>query len=162
AGFMRAQQRHYNLWGAAILTFLPAVGGGTLRDLLIGGDRHPPFIFKDPAYLSIVLGLVVVGSVLPRMMPKSIIQTRRVTRALAVFDTAGLAAFTIVGAEVALVAGLGWHWVPICAALTTAGGGTLLDVVTGQEPSTFKGEPYEEVAIGGALLLYLLLKAASP
>jgi ABC-type nitrate/sulfonate/bicarbonate transport system substrate-binding protein len=39
AGFMRAQQRRYDLWGAFILTMLPAVAGGTLRDLLVGGDR---------------------------------------------------------------------------------------------------------------------------
>ncbi len=42
AGFMRARQRRYDLWGAFMLTFLPAVGGGTVRDLLIGGERSPP------------------------------------------------------------------------------------------------------------------------
>jgi NitT/TauT family transport system substrate-binding protein len=47
AGFLRAQQRRYDLWGALILTLLPAIGGGTLRDLLLGGERYPPFIFKE-------------------------------------------------------------------------------------------------------------------
>jgi uncharacterized membrane protein YeiH len=65
-----------------------------------------------------------------------------------------VAVFTVIGAAVAIVAGLNWFWVPFCAALTCAGGGMLLDVVTGREPRTFQGEPYEEIAlIGGMSLL---------
>ena len=54
------------------------------------------------------------------------IDSRSFDRWLAVFDTVGLAAFTVVGAKVALIADLAWYWVPICAALTCAGGGMLL------------------------------------
>ena len=43
--------RKYGLWGAFILTFVTAVGGGTLRDVLVGGDRDPPFIFVYPVCL---------------------------------------------------------------------------------------------------------------
>ena len=161
AGFMRAQQRRYDLWGAFILTFLPAVGGGTLRDLLIGGDRHPPFIFNDPVYLYLVCAVVVVGTLVSHWLGESWQKGRRFERALAVLDTAGLAAFTVVGAKVALMANLGWFWVPICAALTCAGGGMLLDVVTGREPRTFQGEPYEEIAVAGGLLLYGGLRFAN-
>ena len=45
SGFIRALQRRYDLWGCFILTLLPAVGGGILRDLLVGGMRSPPFVF---------------------------------------------------------------------------------------------------------------------
>lgn len=162
AGFMRAQQRRYDLWGTFVLTSLPAVGGGTLRDLIVGGTRHPPFIFRDSTYLVVVLAVVVVGTVVTRLTPASIMDTRGFARTLTVFDTLGLSVFAVIGAQVALVSGLGWYWVAICAALTAAGGGILLDVVTGREPRTFQGEPYEEVAIGGALLFYLLLRAAAP
>jgi NitT/TauT family transport system substrate-binding protein len=72
---------------------------------------------------------------------------------LAVFDSIGLAAFAVIGAKVALIAGLAWFWAPICAALTCAGGGMLLDIVTGREPRTFQGEPYEEIAVAGGLFL---------
>jgi NitT/TauT family transport system substrate-binding protein len=51
-------------------------------------------------------------------------------------------------------------WVPFCAALTCAGGGMLLDIVTGREPRTFKGEPYEELAVAGAFVLLLCLEVA--
>jgi NitT/TauT family transport system substrate-binding protein len=154
AGFMRAQQRRYDLWGALILTFLPAVGGGTVRDLLIGGARHPPFIFRDPTYVYIVLGIVIFGTLISRFLTTETVSSRNFERTLTIFDTIGLATFTIIGAQVAIIAELNWFWVPFCAALTCAGGGMLLDIVTGREPRTFQGEPYEEIAVlGGVLLL---------
>lgn len=160
AGFMRAQQRRYDLWGALILTMLPAVAGGTLRDLLVGGDRHPPFIFKDPIYMYIVVEIVVIGTLLSRLTSDRFIGARNFDRALTLFDTLGLAAFTVIGAKVALLAELNWVWIPFCAALTCAGGGMLLDIVTGREPRTFQGEPYEEIAIAGGLMLLLSLNVA--
>ncbi len=155
AGFMRAEQRRYNLWGALILTLLPAVGGGTLRDLLVGGDRHPPFMFKDPTYVYLVLAIVTLGAWLARILPEHASGSRTFERSLTFFDTVGMATFTVIGAQVALIAGLHWFWVPICAALTCAGGSMLLDVVTGREPRTFQGEPYEEIAVLGGLMLLL-------
>ena len=160
AGFMRAQQRRYDLWGALILTLLPAVGGGTLRDLLVGGDRHPPFIFKDPTYAYVVLGTLVFGTLISRFLTPERVGSRNFDRTLSVFDTIGMAAFTVIGAVVAIIAGLNWLWVPFCAALTCAGGGMLLDVVTGREPRTFQGEPYEEIAVIGGVLLLVGLCAA--
>lgn len=155
AGFMRAEKRRYNLWGALILTLLPAVGGGTLRDLLIGGDRHPLFMFKDPTYVYLVLTIVALGAWLARILPENASGSRIFERSLTFFDTVGMATFTVIGAQVALIAGLHWFWVPFCAALTCAGGSMLLDVLTGREPRTFQGEPYEEIAVLGGLMLLL-------
>ena len=155
AGFMRAQQRHYDLWGALILTLLPAVGGGTLRDLLVGGSRSPPFIFKDPVYTYIVLGTVGFGTLISHFLTPKTVGSHNFERVLVVFDTVGLSAFTVIGASVAITADLSWFWIPFCAALTCAGGGMLLDVITGREPRTFQGEPYEEIAVFGGLLLFL-------
>jgi NitT/TauT family transport system substrate-binding protein len=160
AGFMRAQQRRYDLWGALILTLLPAVAGGTLRDLLIGGDRHPPFIFKDPMYAYVVLGTVIVGTLMSRWLTPQTIGSRNFERALAIFDTVGMATFAVIGAQVAIIAGLNWVWVPFCAALTCAGGGMLLDIITGREPRTFQGEPYEEIAVVGGVIMLLGLNFA--
>src|SRR5690606_21252717 len=161
AGFMRAHRRRYNLWGAFVCTAVPAVGGGTLRDLLVGGIRHPPFILKDPNYLAVVLTVVVVATIVVRLAP-AIRETRAFSETLLVFDSVGLSVFAIVGAQVALIAGLSWPYVPLCAAVTAAGGGLLLDVITARPPRAFSGgAPYEAVAIGGALLFLLLLWVAS-
>lgn len=160
AGFMHARRRHYDIWGAFILTLLPAAGGGILRDLLVGGDRHPPFIFKDPAYIFVILSALAFGVLVTAFTHRSFVDSKAFERALTIFDTAGLATFTVVGAQVALIAELHWIWVPICAALTCAGGGMLLDIVTGREPRTFLGEPYEEIAVAGGLILYAGLQLA--
>jgi len=161
AGFIRARERQYDLWGAFVLTFLPAVGGGTLRDLLVGGDRHPPFIFKDPTYIYIVIGIVVIGTILARRAPFSDSIRRKFPHFLLLIDPVGIAAFTIIGAKVAIIADLYWFWIPICAAATCAGGGVLLDICTGREPRTFTGEIYEELAILGGLVLIALLSLAN-
>jgi NitT/TauT family transport system substrate-binding protein len=160
SGFLHALQRRYDLWGCFILTLLPAVGGGTLRDLLIGGMRSPPFIFKDSTYLLVVALVVAAGSVLAGLLSSGAADGQRFNRVLGVCDSVGLATFTIIGAQVALEGDLSWWWMPICAALTCAGGGMLLDVVTGREPRTFQGEPYEEIAVAGALLLIVGLLVA--
>jgi uncharacterized membrane protein YeiH/ABC-type nitrate/sulfonate/bicarbonate transport system substrate-binding protein len=159
AGFMRAQQRRYDVWGALMLTLIPAVGGGTLRDILIGGERYPPFIFKDPTYIYVVLGTLAFGLVTSRYTAASV-GSRHFDRALTLFDSIGMATFTVIGAQIALIAGLNWFWVPFCAALTCAGGGMLLDMVTGREPRTFQGEPYEEIAVIGSVFLLLGLRVA--
>jgi NitT/TauT family transport system substrate-binding protein len=153
SGFLRALQRRYDLWGCFILTLLPAVGGGTLRDLLIGGMRSPPFIFKDPTYLLLVALVIAAGSLFSKLLSAGAPETPWFSRLLSTCDSIGLATFTIIGCRVALEADLGWWWMAICAALTCAGGGMLLDVVTGREPRTFQGEPYEEIAVVGSLVL---------
>ncbi|MCP9890001.1 TRIC cation channel family protein [Cyanobium sp. Aljojuca 7D2] len=160
SGFLRALQRRYDIWGCFILTLLPAVGGGTLRDLLIGGMRSPPFIFKNSSYLLVVALVMLAGSLMAVLLSKGAADSESFNTVLGVFDSIGLATFTIIGAQVALEADLSWWWMAICAALTCAGGGMLLDVVTGREPRTFQGEPYEEIAVLGALVLIVGLMIA--
>ena len=160
AGFARASERRYDLWGALVLTALPAVGGGTLRDVIVGGDRHPPFIFSDPNYLYIVASIVFVGTIWDRLGPtgRPLIDTN--SRLFLAIDTVGLAAFCIIGAKVAILAKLDWFWIPMLAAVTCAGGGVIMDVVSGREPRTFRGVMYEEIAILGGLALMALLYLA--
>lgn len=153
SGFMQAQQLRYDLWGAVVLTSLPALGGGTLRDLLIGGDRRPLFVFSDPTYIYIVLAIVVLGVFVSRILPATAVESRAYKDTKTWFDTVGLATLTVLGAKVALVSGLTWYWVPACAAISCSGGGILLSMVTARKPRTFQGDPYEEIAIGGGLFM---------
>ena len=160
AGFARASERQYDIWGAIILTALPAVGGGSLRDILVGGDRQTPFIFSDPNYLYIVFGIVAVGSLWDRIGPTGKPLIDRNSSLFLAIDTVGLAAFSIVGAKVAIVAQLDWFWIPMMAAISCAGGGVMMDIVSGREPRTFRGVMYEEIAILGGLVLLALLYLA--
>jgi uncharacterized membrane protein YeiH len=153
SGFLRGLQRKYDLFGCFILSLLPAVGGGTLRDILIGGVRSPPFIFRDDAYLAVVAGVVIVGSLFARLLHSKVANRRGMNTLFLVCDSVGLATFTIIGAKVAVECSLSLWWIPISSAITCAGGGIILDVVTGKEPRAFLGDFYEEIAIIGALLL---------
>lgn len=161
AGFARAVERRYDLWGALMLTALPAVGGGTLRDIIVGGDRSPPFVFSDPTYIYIVLSIVIVGSLINYLRRDEINLAQRFSGVMLVIDTVGLAAFSIIGAKVAILAQLDWFWIPCLAAITCAGGGIMLDIVTVREPRTFRGVIYEEIAILGGLFLMAMLYLAN-
>lgn len=157
AGFATAVRRRYDLWGAIVLTSLPAVGGGTVRDILVGGDRVPPFIFADATYVYMVMVIVVAGSLWNRLRPGRHSAINTDSNLFLVIDTVGLAVFSIIGAKVAILAQLDWFWIPFLAALTCAGGGAMMDFVTAREPRTFRGILYEELAIlGGLFLLFLL------
>jgi len=161
SGFLKAYQNRYDYFGALVLASLPTVGGGILRDILVGGDRYPLFIFSDPAYFYIIFIVVIVGSIFSKTWSHSEHAQQRLTHVLNLFDTVGLATFTIVGAKVALVAQLDWFWVILLATITCAGGGIMTDIVIGQEPDVLKGELYEEVAAIGGLLLLILLWGAN-
>lgn len=166
SGIIRAHKRNYDLFGAFILAVLPAVGGGTLRDVLIGGERHPPFIFNDPLYLYCVFFVVILGGILSRTWNCSEKTEENLTVGLDFFDTVGLSAFTIIGAKVAVASHLAWFWPPLFAACTCAGGGILRDIVCGKEPGVLKGEIYEEIAFIGGLffigILYLCQALENP
>jgi uncharacterized membrane protein YeiH len=153
SGAIKAYKLDYDYFGTFLLVALPAVGGGTLRDVVVGGQRHPPFIFRDSTYLYIVLGVVFAAIVASRYWRVGGRSRDVLNGALALFDTVGVAAFTVIGAKVALAAGLDWFWAPLLAALTCSGGGVISNIVTVHESEVLKGELYEEVAAAGGLFL---------
>ncbi|QVL52674.1 MAG: TRIC cation channel family protein [Cyanobium sp. M30B3] len=159
-GFLTALRRRYDLWGSFVLTLLPTVGGGVIRDLLIGGERFPLLLFRDPTYLALVLSVLVFGSLGSPWLVSRDLQAGWPARLLVLADSIGLASFAVIGARVALLADLPWYWLPFSAAVSCTGGGCLMDIVTGREPRTFQGEPYEEIAVLGSLLLVVLWCAA--
>ncbi|WP_161491121.1 TRIC cation channel family protein [Polynucleobacter hirudinilacicola] len=152
SGVLEAIHRGYDLWGRLILAFLSGVGGGTLRDLLIGGDRLPFYYVKDLTYpLGILLVVLITSSIVAAHQDAHMSDLFKKTKKYA--DILGFTSLAITGAAISISSNLPWFWAPICAALTCAGGGMLRDIVVNQEPSTFKGVIYEEVAVVGALFL---------
>jgi len=160
SGAIKSYKLDYDYFGTVLLVALRAVGGGTVRDIVVGGDRHPPFIFNDPVYLYIVFGVVVGAIVWSRFYQPDHRVNKPLNTVLNVCDTVGVAAFTVIGAKVAIISGLDWFWAPILAALTCSGGSVISNAVTGHESSVLKGEFYEEVAAAGGLFLVLALMLA--
>lgn len=146
-GALRALTRKLDLMGAVVLAIVTALGGGMMRDALIG--RHPPAAFVDEIYLVIA---IVTGGV-------AFFWGRRIKEQeswLIGFDAIGLGVFTLVGASVAAQAGLGAIGVVFIAMLTATGGGVLRAMLVAEIPFILKKELYASAALIGALCFLLL------
>jgi NitT/TauT family transport system substrate-binding protein len=152
SGTLEGINRNYDLWGRLILALLSGLGGGTLRDIVIGGERLNFFYVKDIVFptgiLLIVLTVSIIGMRYHGFHHSDLFKdVKKYT------DIIGFAGLATLGAMLALAAGMPWFWAPICGALSCAGGGMLRDVLVNQEPHTFKGVIYEEAAVMGGLVL---------
>ena len=146
SGALMAIGRDYDVVGIAILAVVTALGGGIIRDLVLG-DTPPP-AFTRWQYLVLALTAVAVSSVAHPWLG-------RLSRPLLVFDAAGLGLFSVAGTEKALDYGLA----PVAAALlgvtTAVGGGVLRDVLARETPALFRAdsELYAVPALAGALVV---------
>ena len=150
SGAIAAGRAGLDLLGVVVIASFTAIGGGTVRDLLL--NRHPLFWIQDPTYL-IVITVAALGTVLyARLFPLF-------ERSLLVADALGLALFAIVGAQIAESAGLSPIIVVLMGTMTGVAGGVLRDVLTAQVPLILRrGEIYATAAIAG-IALYLVLQA---
>ncbi|MDX8405323.1 MAG: trimeric intracellular cation channel family protein [Mariprofundus sp.] len=146
-GALRALTRKLDLMGAVVLAVVTALGGGMMRDALIG--RHPPAAFADQTYLLIAIGVGVVVFFWGRTIKEQ-------ESWLIAFDAIGLGVFTLVGAWVADQAGLGSVGILFIAMLTATGGGVLRAMLVAEIPFILKKEIYASASLFGALT-YLLL-----
>ena len=132
-----------------MIATVTAVGGGTLRDVLL--DRHPVFWIADPGYLYVTLGSALLTLAYTRWFPPP-------DRALAVADALGLALFTVSGARIAEAAGMANVVVVLMATITGVAGGVVRDVLTNEIPMILRrGRIYATAAIAGATA-YLVLQ----
>jgi uncharacterized membrane protein YeiH len=149
SGALAAGRVGLDLVGVVVLAALTAIGGGTLRDLLL--NRHPIFWVADPKYL-IVIGaaaLLTVSSVRILAPPRD---------ALLVADAFGLALFALSGARIAEAARLSPIIVVLMGTLSGVAGGVLRDVLSGEIPLLLRRDIYATAAVAG-ISLYLALQA---
>lgn len=154
SGVLEGIKRGYDLWGRLVLAFVSGLGGGVLRDLLIGGDRYP-FAFVRDITLPAGILLIVLTSLVVTMFNRDLQHSQTFKQVKLFVDIIGFAVLATAGAMIAIEANLHWLWAPICAALSCAGGGMLRDIVVNNEPATFKGVFYEEIAVVGAIVFVL-------
>jgi len=147
SGALAAGRRNMDLFGVAVIAFLTALGGGTVRDILLGNfpvtwTQHPGYI-----YMTLTGGLVTI--VIARFM-------RHLRQLFLVLDAIGLVAFTIIGCNVAL--DLGYEPIVVVMSGITTGifGGIIRDIMCGRVPQVLRREIYACVSLVVALL-YLLL-----
>lgn len=153
SGAFAGMQKRLDLFGIFIISFITAMGGGTLRDVLIGD--LPVGWLKNTSY-----SVVIFVSALIAIFFNSII--RNYQKLLLVFDSIGLGFFTLSGIQ----KGIEFGFQPgICIALgtlTACFGGVIRDVSLNNIPLIFQKEIYATACIAGGLVYFLMLKISLP
>ena len=149
SGVLVALNKKMDPFGVLIIAFVTAVGGGTLRDVMIGIE--PVSWIKNMTYVYVIIGATVFAVVLRNRI-------NYLRTSLFLFDTIGIGLYTVVGIETGLKAGL--HPI-ICIALgtmTACFGGVIRDILCNEIPVIFRKEIYATACIIGGLTYFLLRK----
>lgn len=147
SGVITATKKRMDLFGILIIATVTSVGGGTLRDLLIG--KSPVSWLLDSTFVYIIVLTTIVGIIFRK-------QLRYVRRSLFLFDTIGIALYTVTGVEIALLINLD---PVICVALgtiTACFGGVIRDILCNEIPVIFRKEIYASACIAGGALYVIL------
>ncbi|TMM55929.1 trimeric intracellular cation channel family protein [Maribacter algarum] len=146
SGVLVAMEKKLDIFGVFIIAFVTAIGGGTLRDILIGD--FPVVWMRDYTYILVVLGAVLFAVLFVN-------QLKYFRKTLFLFDTIGIGLFTMVGVEKGLAADI----LPImCIALgtiTACFGGVIRDILCNEIPVIFRKEVYATACILGASSYFL-------
>lgn len=145
-------RKHMDLFGVLVLGVVTAVGGGTLRDLLLGDI--PPFSLQDETYIyiAITVSLVVFAN---RKRFEAF------EKPLLYFDAIGLGTFLVIGTTKALEFQMGLLSAVIMGVMTGTAGGILRDVLANQVPLILRREIYASACIAGGVLLVVLEQAGA-
>lgn len=144
SGGLIAIRQKMDIFGVVVIALLPAIGGGTLRDILLS---QPVFWLEDQISLLIAAGAGVAAFLAPRFWTKF--------RSLRWLDSAGLALFAVVGASKAYSLDYGLLICAIMGMITATAGGLLRDVVCNETPMLLKADIYATAAFAGAVVYYL-------
>ena len=128
--------------GVVTLGMMTALGGGVIRDVLIGAI--PPATFVDWRYFA----LAVAGGVIAFLLGQRL---DRLETPIVVLDAVGLSVFAVIGAAKALEYGLGVAPAVLLGVVTAVGGGTIRDALGGQVPTVLRTELYAIPAMGAAI-----------
>jgi uncharacterized membrane protein YeiH len=149
SGALTAMNKKLDPFGVFIIAFVTAVGGGTLRDVMIG--RTPVGWMQDLTYVYVI----ILGFILTILFRKRLDKLRV---SLALFDTIGLGVFTLIGIQ----KGIDYHLHPtICIALgtmTACFGGVIRDILCTEIPVIFRREIYATICILGGIVFFVLRK----
>jgi len=149
SGALAAGRKHLDLLGVLVVAVVTAIGGGTLRDVLL--NRHPVFWIETPIYLEIILVTALLTVLYAKVW-------RPPYNALLFADALGLALFAISGAEIAEQARVSPIIIVIMGTMTGTAGGVLRDILLADIPVIFRrGRIYATTAITG-IIVYLGLQ----
>lgn len=148
SGVRLASIKRFDWFGAYVIGFVTALGGGTLRDVLLPGVT--PFWMSSPSFLVTTLAAVVAVWLFGRQFISGQVTWY-------IFDTIAIALFMIIGLEKSLVNGQAWWCAIIMGVITAVFGGILRDVCINEVPLIFRKEIYALACAAGGFLYFVLL-----
>lgn len=151
SGIRLASAKRFDWFGAYVVGFTTAIGGGTVRDLMLS---LTPFWMLDSTYLFVTAGALLIVIVSgPYLI--------RFNNTFFIFDAIGLGLFTVVGIEKTLAAGFPLWVGIIMGTITGAAGGVLRDILINEEPLIFRKDIYATACLAGALAYWVMILVGS-
>lgn len=149
SGALVAMNKKFDPFGVFIIAFVTAVGGGTLRDVLIG--RQPVIWMNNPNYIYAIIIAVIIAFIFRKNL-------KILSKSLFLFDTIGLGIFTIIGTEI----GVNANFHPLISialgTISASFGGVIRDILCNEIPVIFRKEIYATACIFGAITFIILNK----
>jgi uncharacterized membrane protein YeiH len=158
SGVLTAKETNMDVFGALVLGVVTAVGGGMLRDILLG--NLPPAALMWPGYLLLSLGASVF-LILVEYCLQPVVQRHRLATDtfLNITDSLGLAAFAVIGVQGAIESAYHSGYLAVFVGVITAvGGGMLRDILASKMPVVMRKRVYALAALIGSVVYYLLQK----
>ena len=141
SGALVAARKDMDPFGVIVIAVVTALGGGTLRDVLLA--RHPIFWFENVTYLVVTIAAAVFTMIYTRYRTAPL-------KALLIADAFGLALFTVSGAQIAEQQALPAIIVVLMAAITGTAGGVLRDMLCAEVPLILRRDIYATASLAGA------------
>ena len=152
SGVLAASEKHLDLFGGFIIAFVTALGGGTLRDVLLNIDIG---WILNPIYIYIAIGGTLFALVFNR-------RAQHLRRVAYLFDSIGIGVFTVLGVQKALALEIPVVAVVIFGMITATFGGVIRDILCNEIPLIFRKEIYASACLLGALLYVIFERAGMP
>ena len=153
SGVLVAMEKRLDLFGVGIIALVTAIGGGTLRDLLIG--TTPVTWTTTPMYMYLILATVIVTILFQSRL-------KYLRTSLFLFDTIGIGFYTMIGITKGMQAGLEPLICITLGTITASFGGVLRDLLCNEIPVIFRKEIYATACILGGVGFFLLRESPMP
>ncbi len=157
SGAMVGLSKEMDIFGVTTLGVVTSVGGGVIRDLVLG--QTPPATFRNPVYALVAIAVSVI--VFIPAVRKILLKKQQVyDTAMLIMDSLGLGIFTVVGIEIAYSAGQGENWFLLIfvGLISGTGGGIIRDILAGNTPYILVKHFYASATIIGAVTAIFLWK----
>lgn len=152
SGIRLASKKNFDLFGALIVGFVTAVGGGTLRDIMLG---KTPFWFTQNSYIIITIFALIFFLIFQKYISK-------IGTPLFLFDTIGIGLFTVVGFHKTVECGFSLWVATIMGMFTGAAGGVIRDILLNEVPLIFRRDIYALACWFGGLVYLIGIKLNAP